>query len=677
MLAALLICVFSYVFGSIPTGYWIGKLLKGIDIRTMGSGSTGATNVLRTVGKGPAAFVFFFDMFKGAFPVLLAVAASQKPEAQSMHLPAFLCMTLDPAYQSEPFASFVNYFVLPGLAGMLSLIGHAKSIFLKFQGGKSAASGLGSLIAYNPAAGLCMLVIFVSTVYLGRIVSVASILTAAVGPLLMYLLGHFNPAKSDAAVLSSIVYNIVGSSYVILRHRSNIKRLLNGTEPKIGQKAKELAAEKSSEESKAPDDSNEDTRSAGGSTAIALWIAITMASSLFAPLSNLAQAAEIAGGAGSHSASKNTARIQLNKKIAAKSSAPKKDNKASASGSQSDDNLPTYFEQAPPASITNEESTNIKVYKTDSKAVVNVTTVNVTPEAVISGVAPNADTGSGSIISPDGYILTNNHVLNGASLVRVTLFDGTPFPARTVGIDPDNDLAVIKIDPGTRKLSTIKFGDSSKIEVGRRVYAIGNPFGLDLTMTSGIISSVGRTMRTETGRVIKGVLQTDAAINPGNSGGPLLDSQGNMIGVTTAILSKVQQSAGIGFAIPINVVKRIVPQLIAHGAVLRPNLGIQKVRPTELGLMVIDIDPNGPAAQAGIHGPTIRRGRISGFDFVQVDNSTADTIVGIDNQRVSTVDDLLSYVETKKPGQVVTLNVLRQGQVARIPVKLAETKAQP
>lgn len=688
MLAAILICVFAYVFGSIPTGYWIGKLLKGIDIRTVGSGSTGATNVLRSVGKIPAAFVLFFDMFKGALPVLIALSASQKLGAQLIPLPNWLTMTADPAYQSEPFASFVNLFVLPGVAGMLSLIGHAKSIFLGFQGGKSAATGLGTLCAMNPAAGFCMFVIFVSTTALGRIVSVASMLTAAVGPFLMYFLGQFNPAHTDAAVTSSIVYNIFGSSYVILRHKSNIQRLIKGTEPKIGQKVKvpppdeksEDAANKKGERSSDSENSNDSRSSAGGSSAIALCIAIMMASSLVfsntafaADTFTLKESAVLSKGA---STTASGAKIRTGK-IAAKNA--KKDAAATAaqSSASSTEELPPHFEQAPPAAITPEESTNIKIYKADSKAVVNVTAANVTPEALLYGVAPNADTGSGSIISADGYILTNNHVINGASMVRVTLHDGSPFPAKIVGIDPDNDLAVLKIEPGTRKLSTIKFGDSSKLEVGRRVYAIGNPFGLDLTLTSGIISSVGRTMRTENGRVIKGVLQTDAAINPGNSGGPLLDTQGNMVGVTTAILSKVQQSAGIGFAIPINVVKRIVPQLIAHGAVLRPNLGIQRVRPTELGLMVIDIDPNGPAAQAGIHGPTIRRGRISGFDFVQVDNSTADVIVGIDKQRVATVDDLLSYVETKKPGQVVTLNVLRQGQVAQIPVKLAETKAQP
>jgi S1-C subfamily serine protease len=430
---------------------------------------------------------------------------------------------------------------------------------------------------------------------------------------------------------------------VIIRHRSNIQRLLKGTEPKIGQKVDTSKTAESGE-------GNESQKSAedkgnGGSASAVILLALCL--SLF----QSALAADTSKSLSKPSAATST----------------------------------QYFTSAPPAAITPEEATYIKVYKNDSKAVVNVTTTGVaTPESLLYGNAqPTGDTGSGSIISADGYILTNNHVVtttrNGvrevAQLVKITLHDGTAYPAKVVGVDPDNDLAVLKIDPGTVKLATIKFGDSSKLEVGRRVFAIGNPFGLDLTMTSGIISSVGRTMRTENGRVIKGVLQTDAAINPGNSGGPLLDSQGNMIGVTTAILSRVQQSAGIGFAIPINVVKRIVPQLIAHGAVLRPDLGILQVKPTNQGLMVWAIDPAGPAQSAGLQGPTIRRGKVGGFDFQQLDISTADIIVGIDSQQVGSIDDLLSYIETKKPGQVVTLNVLRQGQVTKIPVKLVETKA--
>jgi S1-C subfamily serine protease len=355
-------------------------------------------------------------------------------------------------------------------------------------------------------------------------------------------------------------------------------------------------------------------------------------------------------------------------------------NTRTAASGKDGDEAGQVFASAPPAPVTPEEVVNIRLYKTVSPAVVNVTTSKITPEMIMWGLTPPSDTGSGSIISPDGYILTNNHVIAGASIVRVTIYDGTQFMATVVGADPQNDLAVLKIDAGKRKLTAVKLGDSSKLEVGRRIYTIGNPFGLDLTMTSGIISSVGRTLKTESGHVIKGILQTDAAINPGNSGGPLLDTQGNMIGVTTAILSKVAQSAGIGFAIPINIVKRIVPQIIAHGAILRPDLGIMQVRVVPgSGLMVASLDPAGPAAEAGLRGPAKRTETKGPWTITQIDNSAADIIVGIDSQRIATVDDLLSYLETKKPGQVVTLNVIRQGlkEVARIPVKLGETKTQP
>ena len=240
-----------------------------------------------------------------------------------------------------------------------------------------------------------------------------------------------------------------------------------------------------------------------------------------------------------------------------------------------------------------------------------------------------------------------------------------------VGLDPDNDLAVLKINPppGT-KLTTIPFGDSSGLEVGRRVLAIGNPFGLDRTLTQGIISSLGRTLRTENGRLIKGIIQTDAAINPGNSGGPLLDMQGKLIGMNTAIASRSGQSAGIGLAIPINIIKQIVPQLIAHHKIVRPDLGLQAVQVVDNGLRVTGLEVNGAAAEAGIKGPKLSIYKQGGFTFQIQDPSAADIITNIDNVTVRSVDDLLSYLEMKKPGQVVTLTVLRDGQKTKIDVRL-------
>jgi S1-C subfamily serine protease len=321
--------------------------------------------------------------------------------------------------------------------------------------------------------------------------------------------------------------------------------------------------------------------------------------------------------------------------------------------------------------LTPEETENIRIYKAVNRAVVNISS-QTSSEDVYLNLIPTEGYGSGTIISPDGYILTNNHVINGASSVRVTLYDGSSFPAVLVGEDPTNDLAVIKITvPATQKLTMLPLGDSSNLEVGRRVLAIGNPFGLDRTMSQGIVSSLGRTLRTDKDRLIKGIIQTDAAINPGNSGGPLLDSSGHMIGITTAILSRSGQSAGIGLAIPINIAKRIVPELIAHHGVSRPDLGIEAFERTEKGLRILRLDPKGPAAIAGLSGPKLVIYRDGDFLFQNVDRSLADIITGVDGTPVKSQDELLSYVEQKKAGQVVTLTVLRSGRSVKIPVKLS------
>lgn len=320
--------------------------------------------------------------------------------------------------------------------------------------------------------------------------------------------------------------------------------------------------------------------------------------------------------------------------------------------------------------LTADESVNIRVYKAANRAVVNIT--SITPaEDIYYNIVPKEGCGSGTIISADGYILTNFHVVNHAAVMRVNLYDGSFYNAQLVGDDPQNDLAIIKINPPKDKqLATIPFGDSSKLEVGRKVLAIGNPFGLDRTLTVGIVSSLGRTLKTDSGRLIKGIIQTDAAINPGNSGGPLLDSSGHMVGITSAILSPSGQSAGIGLAIPINIAKLIIPELIAHHTVRRPDIGIEYVEPMEYGLRVIKLDPDGAAAKAGLSGPKLVSFKEGAFEFRTIDRSLADVITGIDGTPVRSQDDLLSYVEQKKPGQVVTLTVLRSGRLMKIPVKL-------
>jgi S1-C subfamily serine protease len=327
------------------------------------------------------------------------------------------------------------------------------------------------------------------------------------------------------------------------------------------------------------------------------------------------------------------------------------------------------------ASITPEETDNIQVYKKCNKAVVNIANFSNVQDPFFN-VVPQQGYGSGTIFSKDGYILTNFHVIEGASMLKVTLFDGKVLAAKVIGSDPANDLTVLKVTPPPdTELTTIPFGDSSKLEVGRRVLAIGNPFGYDRTLTQGIVSSLGRTLKTESGRIIKGIIQTDAAINPGNSGGPLLDSQGDLIGINTAIIGHAGQSAGIGLAIPINAIKRIVPELIANHGITRPELGIQVVQVVNEGLRIVKLDPDGPAAQAGLCGPKLVVYRQGPFTVQNFDATTADIITFIDNNAVRSADDLLSYVEQKKPGQVVTLTVLRNGHLSKIAVKLSSSNS--
>lgn len=328
--------------------------------------------------------------------------------------------------------------------------------------------------------------------------------------------------------------------------------------------------------------------------------------------------------------------------------------------------------------LTPDEQVNVNVYRKANKAVCYITTV-VPTQDMFFRLVPSKGEGSGCILTSDGYILTNYHVVKDARFVNVTFWDGSTLPAQVTGIDPDYDMAVLKVDPGRKVLSVIALGDSSKLEVGRRVFVIGNPFGFDRTMTQGIISMIGRSITSVGGRVIKGIIQTDAAVNPGNSGGPLLNTRAEMIGLTTAIYSRLNESnaqwAGIGFAIPINTVKRIVPELISHHRVLRPDIGIKAVRPIKLGstegLMVVAVDPEGPAAAAGVLGLKVRISHDGPFTVQTIDADSADIIVAIDSKPVRSADDLLSYIEDRKAGQVVTLTVLRNGKFLKIPLKLA------
>ncbi len=329
-----------------------------------------------------------------------------------------------------------------------------------------------------------------------------------------------------------------------------------------------------------------------------------------------------------------------------------------------------------------EEQLVTSVYEQRAPSVVNVTSRTITYDFFFRPI-PQEGTGSGFVFDAEGHIVTNYHVVEGAEEIQVTLADETSVPAEVVGVDPQNDLAVLHIDVPPEALKPIPLGDAEGLRVGQRVIAIGNPFGrFERTLTTGVISALGRII--ENNSFLGEVIQTDAAINPGNSGGPLLDSQGRLIGVNTAIFSPTGASAGIGFAIPVSTVKRVVPVLIEKGHYPHPWLGFngfditpdlaERFRrgglnwPADRGVLVVAVYANGPAAQAGIRG---------GVQRVRVGNLIlpigGDLIVGIDGTPVKNQRDLTLYLEENtQVGQTVQLTIIRDGEELTVPVTLAE-----
>lgn len=303
---------------------------------------------------------------------------------------------------------------------------------------------------------------------------------------------------------------------------------------------------------------------------------------------------------------------------------------------------------------TNDEENNIEIFKSASPGVVNITNSRLVrsfysrnPQEVPQG------SGTGFIWNDEGYVVTNFHVVQQANKVTVTLQDGSTYDASLVGWEPDKDLAVMKIDAPKEKLNPLVLGDSSLLEVGRKVVAIGNPFGLDTTMTVGVVSALGREIDSVTRRKIQDVIQTDAAINPGNSGGPLLNSLGQLVGVNTAIYSPSGGSSGIGFAIPVNTVKKIVPELITYGRVQTPVLGINLITQADYyrerwgidGVIVLDVAEGGEPQRKGMRGLSrTNRGILLG-----------DVIIEIDGRPISNEDDLVTVLENHRAGDVVTV----------------------
>jgi S1-C subfamily serine protease len=333
------------------------------------------------------------------------------------------------------------------------------------------------------------------------------------------------------------------------------------------------------------------------------------------------------------------------------------------------------FTETPPAGITSpsvasDEQNNIEVYRALSPGVVMVTSVSFSDDLFDAG--EREGTGSGSVIDTEGHILTNNHVVEGAQKLTVSFGDNT-YPARVVGRDPDTDLAVLQVDAPHNILKPVPFGDSDKVVVGQKVLAIGNPFGFTRTLTTGVISGLQRPIRSRNGRLIEGALQTDASINPGNSGGPLLDSSGRIVGINTMIYSPSGTSSGVGFAVPVNIAKRIVPQLITNGAVVRPKLGIvpfnvgniQARLPVDEGVGIYQVTPGGPAAAAGLRGLQ----QDAGGEVV-----LGDIIVGIDGDKIANGDDLYRVLDKHQFGDVVQVELFRDGRRVKIPVRLTQDR---
>ncbi len=309
--------------------------------------------------------------------------------------------------------------------------------------------------------------------------------------------------------------------------------------------------------------------------------------------------------------------------------------------------------------LAEDEKTTIEIFRNTSPSVVYITSTALRRSLFsLNAVEIPAGTGSGFVWDEEGRVVTNYHVISDANRIQVTMADQSSHKAVLIGAEPDKDLAVLQVSAPKRLLRPIPIGAAGDLLVGQKVFAIGNPFGLDQTMTSGIISALNREITAITGRTIREVIQTDAAINPGNSGGPLLDSAGRLIGVNTAIYSPSGAYAGIGFAVPVEEVNRVIPELIRHGRLIKPGIGATLVDERVArqlgidGILIRDVEPGGPAEQAGLQPTRQHLGEIV----------LGDIIVEVAGNRVDTYDEIRTILESYRVGDTIELTCIRDGQ---------------
>ncbi len=331
-----------------------------------------------------------------------------------------------------------------------------------------------------------------------------------------------------------------------------------------------------------------------------------------------------------------------------------------------------------------DESNSINVYETLNEGVVNITTETLALNWFLEPVPQDGGTGSGSIIDKRGYVLTNYHVVQNAYKVFINLFDGSQFEGTVAGKDPENDLAVVKFNPGDKNLTIIPFGSSANLKVGQKVLAIGNPFGYDRTLTTGIVSGLGRPVRSTENLVIRNMIQTDASINPGNSGGPLINSAGQMIGINTMIYSPSGGSVGIGFAVPVDTARRVVPELMEKGSVERgwidiypiqldPNIVRYAKLPVSQGILVSRLVQGGNAEKAGLSGGDEKNPVRYGRSIIYLGG---DIIIRINKTTIAGISDLYSALENTRPGDRAEIEVLRGKQKKVISLILSKRPAE-